>query len=117
MIAMSALQRGGDLEADEIDRVVETASPRAVDAGEPFAPDQHQHQVARRQAFLQHLAKVAAQADAVDVHEHRVLAQRRRQVLEQGPGLPGGVFPAVAQEYGADGTLLSWREASRNATV
>jgi len=54
---------------------------------EPAGTDQRQKRVAGFQPFVQRLTKIAAERDAVDIEENRVLADISRQLQRQGSRL------------------------------
>src|SRR5262249_23791085 len=85
-------------EPHEVTGVIEATLSRSVLGADPIPADQREHEIARCQSLLEHLAKVSPQGDVVDVHEYRAFAEPRYQGVEQCPRLAGGVLPAITDE-------------------
>lgn len=83
--ADTAVQRGLDLQADEIARVVQTTKPVLVGDGQPpLANDGHQVR-ARTDRDRDHLGEIIAGLERVDVLEHPGPAETLSEPLEQPP--------------------------------
>jgi hypothetical protein len=111
-----ALERRFDLHADEITGSLQSDPSPFVLCRGPVLVDNDQHEVAGRQCFLQFVAKIATQRNAVHVHEYGALAEPRRKLIEQSPSLAGSGLPSVTDEDRAHATLVGiWRMYSKQS--
>ena len=93
-----SFERGRDFLAHEIVRVVQPSLSGGVPDVEPVGADQRQQRVARFEAVMETLPKVAPERDAVDVHEDGRLADIIGEFDRQGSGLSLGISSPVADE-------------------
>jgi len=87
-------QRSLDLDPDRVRRFAHPYGAAGADA-EPIRADHSQHDVGALQGFMDLSAKIGAERDIIDVHEHRFLAVIGRQVIENAAGDGGGIGAAI----------------------
>ena len=95
------LQRGGRFEPHEIHRIIEPPPVLLVSRVEPALADHRQQHATRGHVLVDGPTEIPPRLDPRHIHEDRVLAKLRLEVIEEAPGLTFGVLPAIADEDGA----------------
>ena len=88
----------GHLAPHEVSRVF-NARRRAVTLAPPAPADQHQQDRGRADFVLDDLRKSLPGLDVVDIDEHPIGAEMRRQFIADGARIPSRVVTAIADEH------------------
>jgi hypothetical protein len=94
----AAFERDLQLVADEIGRVVETATPTGVADVRPRGPDERDDHVGASERLLDDQGVLGARRDRVGVLEHLFLAELVCEGVVEAVGAPLGVAAPVVEE-------------------
>ena len=94
----AALERGRDLDSDEVGGLLKPAVALGVPRIEPVRPDHRQENVAGTDGASEDVFEVRPEADLRHVHEHRRLREAGDQGVVEAAGVAAGVPSAVADE-------------------
>jgi hypothetical protein len=92
------LQRRSSFEANEIGRFVEPAEPFFILGIEPALADHRKQDTTRGHLLVDNPAKVASRLYCGHIHEYRVFAELRGEILEQAASVSLDIFPSIADK-------------------
>ena len=95
------MQRGGNLLANPVARIVEPALPFGIANIEPARTDQHQHHDAGLERAVQRLDEIDTEFDAFDIAKDIGIAEMIGQIVGQAAGGLAGVVAPVTDEDAA----------------
>ena len=93
-----AAQCRSGLQANEVLRIVEPAATAGVRRAQPPRADDDDQHATRRDGLLDRIDEIDAGVYALDVHEHPLAAEVRRQPVVEPTGVTRRIVAAVADE-------------------
>ena len=88
----------GDLNADEVARIIEATLAGVVLRVEPARSNQGQQHIALGNLFLQDLGKLCSKRNGINVHEQKVSAKLPLQPVMNSAGVASGIVAAIGDE-------------------
>src|SRR6516225_9031339 len=92
------LQRGLDLDADEILRVVDPPYPLGISDSRPMPPDKRQQNATPRHGLSNRLGEVGTDGNGVNVHKDAVFTEVVAKAIIQTASVGGCLLPPVTDE-------------------